>query len=520
MKINLFVGRMRIVFAVVWLLVAAGLCVSCSDNSQDIDNEVVDRPQDGGNDGADDGDDETDTPSDPDGSDDGDDTDEPENPDGDGDDEGDGEGEGDGDGEDEGDPEDPEEPEEPEEPETPEEPHEYRIPVVRIHTSVYRGSITKDDWVDGEIEIDGGSEFAGLALMKTQVKGRGNSTWGQKKKPYALKLDKKQEVLGMPKHKRWCLLANYMDNTHMRNRLAYHIGQNTGLAWTPRNEFAEVWFNDEYLGLYLVVEQIKVDENRVDIPELSASDISGEAVTGGYLLELDTYFDEAYKFKTTSTKMPVNLKSPDENVPAEQMKYIEDYMNSADNAFLALWLGYGTAEQVYNLVDRGSMADFWIVNEVMGNYEILHPKSTYLYKQRGGKLYAGPLWDFDYGTMRQSKTSAWMCYGLTAPTGYVEWSWYERSWWNILITKDPSFRAEIKQRWQNLYPFLQSVPAFIELDRQRLAEAVKNNDKSGWKSPGGAPNEDTGLSFDAAINQLKNTYNSRIAWLNTQISRW
>ena len=398
-------------------------------------------------------------------------------------------------------------------------PETYVMPVVRITTSTPRGSITKDTWVDGEIEIEGGSSFGDLARMKTQVKGRGNSTWYYPKKPYALKLDKKQEVLGMPKHKRWCLIANYIDLTHMRNRLAYYIGQNTRLAWTPRNEYAEVYFNGEYLGFYLVTEQIKVDENRVNVPELESSDISGSAVTGGYLLELDTYYDEAYKFHTSSTYIPVNLKSPDENVPEAQINYIRDYMNAADAAFLALWNGTGTAEAVYEYIDTESMADFWIVNEIMTNYETLHPKSLYLHKDRNGKLVAGPLWDFDYATMVPSRAQKWCCYGLTKRSDPVEWSWYEHNWWNILLMRDSSFRNRVKHRWQELYPFLQTLPLFIESERVKIAEAVARNNDSGWTGSGGV-NEESGYSFDAAVTRLKTTCQTRISWLNTEINKW
>ena len=396
---------------------------------------------------------------------------------------------------------------------------EYTMPVVRIYTDASRGSITKDTWIDGEIEISGGEAFAGLSQMKTQIKGRGNSTWSYPKKPYALKLDKKQEVLGMPKHKRWCLIANWLDVTHMRNRIAYYMGQNTSLAWTPRNEYAEVYFNDEYLGLYQVTEQIKVDENRVDVTELDPSDVADDVVTGGYLLEMDTYFDEAYKFRTRSTSIPVNLKSPDEDIPAEQMRYIENYVNEADAAMLALWEGRGTADKVWEYVDRQSMADFWIVNEVMTNYETLHPKSLYFHKERGGRLTAGPLWDFDYATLTGSRARGWCCYGLTRPSGYVEWSWYEHNWWNILLTKDESFRRDVKARWQELYPFLQSVPAFIDAEKRKIATAVKRNDDAGWRGYW-TPNEDESLSFEAAVNRLKTNFQSRIEWLNAQISTW
>ena len=129
----------------------------------------------------------------------------------------------------------------------------------------------------------------------------------------------------MPKHKRWCLIANYMDRTLMRNRVAHYVASHTSLQWTPRTRFAEVWFNGEYLGNYLVVEQIKIDENRLNIDELTTDDNEGDALTGGYLLEMDSYFDEMNKFRSSYSDMPVNIKSPDESITAAQFRYIRTY---------------------------------------------------------------------------------------------------------------------------------------------------------------------------------------------------
>ena len=98
---------------------------------------------------------------------------------------------------------------------------EFAIPVVRVTTE--GPVLDKETWVAGTIEIDGKGYFPSLEQMAVEVKGRGNTTWGWEKKPYALKLDSKQEVLGMPKHKRWCLIANYMDRTNLRNRVDYDV---------------------------------------------------------------------------------------------------------------------------------------------------------------------------------------------------------------------------------------------------------------------------------------------------------
>lgn len=393
------------------------------------------------------------------------------------------------------------------------------LPVVRLTTQVKQSSITKNTWVDGTIAIEGGGLCPDLDEMATQVKGRGNSTWGWEKKPYALKLDKKQAVMGMPKHKRWCLIANYMDRTHLRNRLAYYLAANTRLAWTPRNEYVELFFNGAYQGCYLLTEQIKEDENRVDITEMEPTDNDGEAVTGGYLLEFDTNFDEEKRFRTTATNIPVNLKYPDpEDVTDAQFAYIRQYMNEADAAVAAVAHG-GDPEEAFRYIDRESMIEFWIVFEVMANHEVLHPKSVYFHKDRNGKLVAGPVWDFDYETLVASQSRLWVNYGMrNNPTHYP---WYDRTWWNILLMNDASFRADVKQRWQELYPFLQTLPAFIEAERERIAPAVARN-AGRWPAINGTghPNQDETLSFDDAVARLASTLTTRIEWLNSQIARW
>ena len=132
------------------------------------------------------------------------------------------------------------------------------------------------------------------------MRGRGNSTWNYPKNPYAFKLDDKAEILGMPKHKRWVLLANWMDRTLLRNRTSFQIAASTGLAWTPNGEFVEVILNGQHIGNYYLCEQVKIDENRLDIndPYDAEDAYSGNPADYGYLLEADDSYDETWKFTT------------------------------------------------------------------------------------------------------------------------------------------------------------------------------------------------------------------------------
>lgn len=392
-------------------------------------------------------------------------------------------------------------------------------PIITVRSKPYMPIVTltsespvtsKDLWVKGTIAIDGGNTFEDMAQIVTEVKGRGNTTWGWEKKPYALKLDSKKSVLGMPKHKRWCLIANYMDRTQLRNRVAYYIGQHSNLAWTVRNEYVEFYFNGQYQGLYLLTEQVKEDPNRVNITEMLTSDNSGEAVTGGYLLELDGYFDEDQKFRSASTQLPVNIKYPDpEELTPDQFAYIEQYFNAADAAVAS------KAGNMFDYFDRASLIDYWIISEVTANHEPLNPKSTYFFKDRGGKLTAGPIWDFDYETLVTHTQNEWMLYDKVSQMMNGR-----PSWWHIFL-QNSEFRAACKKRWQEWKPFLKTVPDFITAEQKAISEALAR-DNSRWPSINGTgnPNRDESLTSAAATARLKTVYTTRLEWLDTQISKW
>lgn len=380
------------------------------------------------------------------------------------------------------------------------------MPVVHIVSEA--PVVDKENWIAATIRIDGGNRFDDLDETALFVRGRGNSTWGWEKKPYALKFAKKQEVLGMPKHKRWCLIADYMDRTHLRNRIAYHLGQNSRLEYTVRNEFAELYFNGEYQGCYLLTEQIKVDAARVNVSE-----------TDGFLLEFDTYFDEDVRFRTAASDIPVNVKAPDpEDISEAQLAALKSYLDRADEAVQALRTGV-PGDDPFDYLDRTSMVDFWIIFELMSNHEMLHPKSIYFHKDGDGKLVAGPIWDFDFETLADHRRTGWINFG--AENSSLSWMpWAQANWWNVLLTHDAAFRADVAERWAEWYPFLQSVPEFIGRERKAIAAAVARDNRRWPVIYAGNENGDLELSFDEAVDRLESVYRERAAWLDREISQW
>ncbi len=375
---------------------------------------------------------------------------------------------------------------------------EASLPKVYITTPNGVGITSKEDWLkDGNIRIvdENGDEVLNAS---SSFKGRGNSTWSYPKKPYAIKLDKKAEVLGMPEHKRWVLLANWKDRTLMRNAVAFEMAR-VCMDWTPRGRFVELYLNGIHQGNYYLCEQIKVDENRVNVDEIDEETPESD-LTGGYLLEFDTYSNaEINYFYTRHRNLPVTIKEPDENVVVSwehpAFVYIKDYVNAVEETFVA-----GNYEEIKNMIDIQSYIDWYLVYELAGNPEPCHPKSCYMYKARNGKLYAGPVWDFDWGTFKPNVTG--LC--------------LENTIWYIYMFNNNEFKNTIKARWNELRPKFEDIEDFI---REQAALIKESNEINIAKWPiSGTTNGDEEMSFDEAIERMITAYKGRIESVDSAIN--
>lgn len=379
------------------------------------------------------------------------------------------------------------------------------LPKVLINTPD-NVSITTKEWLENPSSIvvlnpDGSVDFEATNI---NIKGRGNTTFNYPKKPYAIKLKDKAEILGMKEHKSWVLLANWMDRTLMRNDVAFQIAKQTGLSWTPSGKFVEVIMNGSHIGNYYLCEQIKVNKNRLNIKEMKATDLAGDAITGGYLMELDTYYDEVNKFRPTQSNLPYMFKEPDEDVlqPA-QLSWFENYINEMETKLYADdWL---TNREYADYMDLESFVDWWFVYELAMNSEPVWPKSSYVHKDRLGKLKAGPVWDFDYNTFVPSKTSKYQIKNAI---------YYGR------LFNDPDFVALVKERWALHKSGFDGIESYIRSVGSKI-KASNEIDKAKWPMSAhsaGSVNGDQDMTFDEALERMISAYNDKLAWLDTQIS--
>lgn len=235
------------------------------------------------------------------------------------------------------------------------------------------------------------------------IRGRGNSTWDADKKPYKVKLKKKAELLGMGANKHWGLIANYYDYSFIRNKYTYWLGAKLGMEYTPKCVPVDVVMNGSYLGSYCLSELIRLDKNRVDLDELDESVTSGEELTGGYLLNCNTEpknssFTVNYNDENDVQSAYYSVESPDfdETMVPEQLEYIKNYCQNIYDAVYSDDFCDKNGVPYSDYLDVDSMVDYYIIQGTSDNGDAFGNGSTYLYKKRGGKLYWGPLWDFDY----------------------------------------------------------------------------------------------------------------------------
>lgn len=269
------------------------------------------------------------------------------------------------------------------------------LPTIVINTDNAADIVSKEVELNSHVYIISNDGRELLSDSETAVRGRGNASWDFPKKPYRLKFSEKRSPLGAPaKAKKWTLLSNYGDKTLMRNILAFELSRRLGLEYTPFCQPVDLILNGEYKGCYQLCDQIEVDENRVDITEMKKTDISGDNLKGGYLIEIDAYaYNEASMF-ASYYGTPVTIKSPDdEDITYEQSNYISNFYNALESAVFAHDLT-DTENGYRKYLDVDSFLRHFIVGEFSGNTDTYW--SVYMYKDRtSDQLYVGPVWDYD-----------------------------------------------------------------------------------------------------------------------------
>ena len=438
------------------------------------------------------------------------------------------------------------------------------LPVIYINTDDGGAITSKDEYKDATLTIQNNTEvtefmYDGVA----KIKGRGNSSWRWPKKPYRIKLDKKTDLFGMGKNKNWVLLANYLDESLLRNTTAAQLSHALGHLETMDTVWTDVVLNGEYAGNFQLCEKVDIDEERVNIFnwEDEAKNVASAVVkaekklgnildkdalenalkenfawvtsdtftfndvtytvsdyydvednlSGGYLLELSNEFDELSKF-LSDNGLKVMVKSPEylytnEDMMASVQQSWQDFENAlrSEDGYTDTAAG---RKHYSELADFDSMVSYWLVMEIMGNQDAGW-KSRYVYKDLDAPFVFGPPWDFDYG-----------CGSSAVSIKYWGWmaTWgYKQSIFDHFVD-DPYFLCKASERYWQVRPFLQNLVKDGGLLDEEIAYLYASGmaDEAAWDRTVTWPDKARGFYQDTQM--FKTFMTNRIAWLDTQFA--
>ena len=424
------------------------------------------------------------------------------------------------------------------------------LPVVYLYIDESRGTI--EDMIRsgdhsvycyGKMSIDVPegfhySDFPDLACVSFEnldmsIRGRGNSTWRESKKPFKIKLDKKADLFGLGKNKHWVLIANAMDESLLRDRITAWLGDEMGFPFTPRGVPVDVVmvgenFGTQYLGSYYFSENVRVDENRLEIAELGENDTDPSVITGGYLIQNgvqvrrgspDIFFTErganwathTPSFDTEEVGGPLRGAEDAEDAfvgtdlgDAYKNGAQQDYIRSYIQHFEDVLFEEGTAYR--ELMDVENAAKYWLMNEFPRNSDGFATGSTYLYKDRDpangvSKLCWGPLWDFDFAWNHSSYTQGWE---------------YGHLWSKPMLydTGEGGFVQEVHKQWPKMRAALERLIAdggvIDQYYQETRASAVQDYL---LRHPG-----QTDFDYLKQVEKLKDWIRDRIDWVDANLS--
>ena len=379
-------------------------------------------------------------------------------------------------------------------------------------------------------------------LGKTGIEFRGSTSQQLfPKKPYGFELwvdstekSRKVALLGMPEESDWVLNATYNDKTLMRDVLSYDLANRMG-RYATRSRYVEMMVNDKYEGLYILMEKVKRDKNRVDISSLKVTDNTGDDVTGGYLLKIDkTEGSKSKLWNTTlsvngvSYTVPIQIEYPKiTDITDAQFTYIKNYVTEFETSLKSS--DYLTPKARWReMIDIDSFVDYFLITEFTKNVDG-YRLSTYFYKDKdskGGKLKMGPAWDYNlaFGNadyLDGYKSTGWQykVNNLAIPakdTYFLSPTWWER------LSADSTFRYKAAKRWEVLRKTALNpdrINTWMDSTATVLQEArIRNNNR--WTGVLGVkiwPNYYVGATYENETTWMKDWIRQRTAWLDSQL---
>ena len=373
-----------------------------------------------------------------------------------------------------------------------------------------------------------------LEGLQMSMRGRGNSTWqaNTEKKPFKIKLEEAADILGLGENKHWVLMANHFDSTLIRNRITAWLGDQMEFAFTPRGVPVDLVlsgdiYGTKYLGSYYLSENVRVGENRLEIDELKKKDTDQLTITGGYLLQNgyqvdrnspDRFFTKRNadwathtpSFDTSSDSLNSAVRN-DETEEAFSGRELEDaYENKVQQEYIQNYIQmfedvlFENGTEYRELMDLESAAKYWLFQTFTLNGDAYATGSTYLYKVRDtensiGKLYWGPLWDFDFGWDKQIKTDV-------MPYGH---EWIKP----MLYDREPGgFVEEVHKQWPKMKQLIEKL-----IEDGGIIDGYYRETKASARSDKAVYYPESDETFESNIEHLKEWIRKRLNWFDKNL---
>ncbi len=367
---------------------------------------------------------------------------------------------------------------------------------------------------------------------RISIEYRGSSSQSFPKKAYALETqdslgnNNNVSLLGMPVENDWILYAPYSDKSLMRNFLTFHLGNQMG-RYAPRTKYCELVLDGDYRGVYVLMEKIKRDKDRVDIAKLDADDIAGDSLTGGYIIKIDksTGSGDVYWLSNYNTiggePLRIHYHYPKAtDMLNEQKTYIRNFMHDFEYALNSTFFtSYTSGYTKY--IDVLSFIDLYIINELSRNVDG-YRLSTYMYKDKdskGGKLTMGPLWDYNLAFGNAYYCDGWNINGWQQDGACFDLAevpfWFER------LLEDTVYQTTLKCRWEylretslsqdSIFNFIDSIAIYLHDAQERNFQRWNILGDYIW------PNYYVGNTYQDEVYFLKNWIADRLIWMDDNI---
>ena len=403
------------------------------------------------------------------------------------------------------------------------------LPIFYLNTSGQ--TIVDEPKIDARLEIawkgegednstsDPHDHFSGN--IGIEIRGSSSQMFPKKSYGFELRDDQGEDMdfplLGLPEEEDWILYAPYSDKSLMRNVLIFTLANQISDTYASRCRFVELFLNNEYMGVYVLMEKIKRDKYRVDISKLNDDEIDGEDLTGGYIVKIDKQtgsggdgWSSAYANDNNSRTFYQYEYPKSDEIVAQQKSYIQNYIYDFETA---VYNRSHSPENGYqNYMNLETFYDYVILNEISKNVDG-YRLSTFLNKDKNGKLNAGPIWDYNLAFGNADYYEGWITYGLMVYQDLGSDYWQIPFWWKELVS-DSEFADPMRCRWDDLkenYLSSDNVMGIIDSLRNNLGEAVNRNfhrwpilTQYVW------PNYYVGNTYSNEIDWMKNWINNRL----------